>query len=361
MLKSMKSHLMRAVFIGLFALSPGLLLAQSQAGGIFLLIAPGARAGGMGEANVAVANDAYASYYNPAGLAFQRDQELAFMHVNWLPGLADDLYYEFLAYRKYVPNLGTLGAHVVYFNLGEQARTGEKDPTILDRWYSYMWNMALSYSAYLNAHSAFGMNVKIFRQYLAPTGAGAEGNGKGASTDFAFDIAYLDKSFFTDRLTFGATLTNMGPKITFIDADQGDPPPTTLKIGVNYELIRGEYNTLNIVYDASKLLVARDDNGEAVPFYKAIFTSWFDEPASRELKEVVHNFGAEYWYNHMFALRVGGIYDEVGKLKMDNGLPIPTFGAGIRYANYGFDFGYTSGDQDHPLNNTMRFSLNMKF
>ena len=45
-------------------------LAQSEAGAIFLLIAPGARAGGMGEAQTAVANDAYASYWNPAGLGF---------------------------------------------------------------------------------------------------------------------------------------------------------------------------------------------------------------------------------------------------------------------------------------------------
>ena len=70
--------------------------AQSEAGAIFLLISPGARAGGMGEAQVAVANDAYASYWNPAGLAFQTGSEIAFMHVNWLPNLADDLYYEFL-------------------------------------------------------------------------------------------------------------------------------------------------------------------------------------------------------------------------------------------------------------------------
>ena len=78
------------------------LFAQSEAGAIFLLIAPGARAGGMGEAQVAVANDAYASYWNPAGLGFLDGQELALMHVNWLPGLADDLYYEFLAF---LPNL----------------------------------------------------------------------------------------------------------------------------------------------------------------------------------------------------------------------------------------------------------------
>ena len=71
----------------------GSLTAQSEAGAIFLLIAPGARAGGMGDAQVAVANDAYASYWNPAGLGFLKGSEAALMHVNWLPGLADDMYY----------------------------------------------------------------------------------------------------------------------------------------------------------------------------------------------------------------------------------------------------------------------------
>jgi len=50
---------------------------QSEAGAVFLLISPGARAGGMGEAQVAVANDVYASYWNPAGLAFLEGSELA--------------------------------------------------------------------------------------------------------------------------------------------------------------------------------------------------------------------------------------------------------------------------------------------
>jgi len=66
---------------------------QSEAGAIFLLISPGARAGGMGEAQVAVADDAYATFWNPAGLAFLKGSEMALMHVNWLPNLADDMYY----------------------------------------------------------------------------------------------------------------------------------------------------------------------------------------------------------------------------------------------------------------------------
>ena len=38
----------------------------------------------------------------------------------------------------------------------------------------------------------------------------------------------------------------------------------------------------------------------------------------------------------------------------------PTFGAGIRLLQYGFDFGYTAGQQGHPRANTMFFSINIK-
>ena len=95
-----------SIVTALLLLSSLPLNAQGEAGSIFLLISPGARAGGMGEAQVAVANDAYASYWNPAGLAFQEGSELAIMHVNWLPNLADDMYYEFLGFRKQFPTLG---------------------------------------------------------------------------------------------------------------------------------------------------------------------------------------------------------------------------------------------------------------
>ena len=103
-----------------FVLSLGALSAISEASALFLLISPGARAGGMGEAQVAVANDAYASYWNPAGLAFLENSEIALMHVNWLQNLVPDMYYEFLAYHKHVPSLGTLGGHIIFLNLGEQ-------------------------------------------------------------------------------------------------------------------------------------------------------------------------------------------------------------------------------------------------
>ena len=88
-----------------------------EAGAIFLLINPGSSAAGVGEAQVAKANDAYASYYNPAGLAFLEDRQIALQHVNWLPNLADDIFYEFLAYSHHIPNMGTFGGNLIFLNL----------------------------------------------------------------------------------------------------------------------------------------------------------------------------------------------------------------------------------------------------
>ncbi|SVB76126.1 uncharacterized protein METZ01_LOCUS228980, partial [marine metagenome] len=74
-----------------------------------------------------------------------------------------------------------------------------------------------------------------------------------------------------------------------------------------------------------------------------------------ELEKLVHNFGMEYWYSEYFALRAGYYLDQSGKISN------PTFGVGLRFSGYGFDFGYTSGEPGHPLTNTMRFSLNWEF
>ena len=363
--KPMKNLLVKIfvtmILAGMFL--PASVSAQSEAGGIFLLISPGARAGGMGEAHAAVANDAYASYWNPAGLAFLEDQEIAAMHVNWLPGLADDLYYEFLAYRNSFEGIGHFGANFTYLSLGEQIQTGNS-PQEIDRFYSYMWNASVSYGYPLSQTSAIGANVKLFRQFLAPqeSSSALDTLGQdGASTDFAVDLAYLNKRFLTDRLALGLVLSNMGPNISFIDENRADPPPTTFRLGLKAHVVKQDKHDLNVVYDVSKLLAARDDNGEPQPFFTAIFTSWFDDPADEEFAQLMHNFGMEYWYNRMLALRIGGFYQESGEFRTTNNLPIPTFGAGIRYQNYGFDIGYVAGDNQHPLNSTLRFSLNITF
>ena len=69
----------------------------------------------------------------------------------------------------------------------------------------------------------------------------------------------------------------------------------------------------------------------------------------------------EYWYSGLVALRAGFFRDYYLRDEEDGVAIMKTLGIGIRYGNYGFDFGYVDGPKGHPITNTMRFSLNMSF
>ena len=416
-----------------------------DASAVFLLISPGASAVGTGEAQVAKADDAYATYFNPAGLAFQTGQEYAGMHVNWLPGLADDIYYEFAAYKRHIPWLGTVGGNIIFLNLGEQQGTDEfGNPT--DNFKSYMWALTASYGTKINETSAWGANFKLIHQKLADSATASEtGTGKPYSTDFAFDVGYLKKF---KNLNLGISIANIGPEVDFIDTQQADPLPTNMKLGLFTTLYEDDTKKLNFLFDANKMLVARyesmdwnengiidssKEEGFFDPWYKAIYTSWLDDwyyggdrnitnnndedvndngdiiiggyahfeedgipgitegdsfirtededgnlldfndpnygiynsdgvkekgsgddrSFSDELDDMVYNLGFEFWYTDNFALRVGYLHDKEGNLKT------PTLGAGIKFAQYGFDLGYILGKEGEPRSNTLLFSLNM--
>jgi len=335
------------------------LFAVSQAAVLFLLISPGARAAGMGEAFVALSDDASAVFWNPAGLAFQQGREITLMHSNWLPQLVSDMSYEFVAYKQNVPNLGgTIGGSITFLNMGEQTHTGEQlddsgNPIVLGTFQSWDMAVTLSYATKLSKNFGFGINARYIYSHLSPVGAGAE-QGEGVASSFAIDLGVLYKLPFLPGFAVGADLSNMGPKITYVDAAQADPLPTNLKVGIAYKVLDTEFNKLTICMDTNKLLVVRNEDGTD-PFYKAIFTAWTNEPLSTQMRELVSSIGAEYVYNKMIFLRIGYYYDEEGKVKY------PSFGAGLQYSNFRFDFGYVAAEQGHPLSDTMRFSLTATF
>ena len=111
-----------------------------QAGGAavpFLLIAPDARAGGMGEVGTAIADDINAVYWNPAGLGFQTNtRQIALSFSKWLPQFNADLFYSYGTYGQYVEALdGTIAGTFIFMNLGEFTRTAE-DGTELGKFRS---------------------------------------------------------------------------------------------------------------------------------------------------------------------------------------------------------------------------------
>ncbi len=323
-----------------------------EATAIFLNISPGARAGGMGEAFVAVADDASATWWNPAGLAFMNTQELTFMHVNWLPTFRlDDLYYDFISYVNVVEDWGTVGVNVVFLNLGETERRDELN-TRLGTFRTFETAITGSYGSTITENLALGLNVKFIYSHLADKGTGQE-QGSGTATDFAIDLGVLYKTYdpiFYKPLNFGANLANMGPKMSYIDRAQADPIPTNLKFGFAYSMVDDGFNKLTLLGDMNKLLVRKHADGETDPFYIALATAWTDVPFWYDL---IYNVGMEYWYSDMVALRFGYWNDEIGQVK-----PL-TYGASFKVSAYRFDFSYIAAGKGHPLTDTMRLSLSI--
>ena len=321
----------------------------SQATLLFLKIAPGARPAGMGEAFVAISDDATATWWNPAGLGFQHGREFTMMYVRWLPQFnLSDLYYAYLSGTYEVPEWGTFGGNVIFLNLGETQRTDENG-TARGTFSSYEMAVTGTYGAEINRNLAMGVGLKLAYSNLAPQGAGQEA-GTGSATAVAADVGLLYKAPFFRGLSFGANLSNIGPKVSYIDRAQADPLPQNLKVGFAYKIVDQEYNKLTIASDLNKELVKRHASGRCDNFYEALFSAWNDDALVRT---IIWNVGAEYWYSKLVGLRAGYWNDHLGKV-----FPY-TFGVSLSYSSYRFDFSYLTAGQNHPLTDTMRYSLSV--
>ncbi|GAB4330802.1 MAG: type IX secretion system outer membrane channel protein PorV [Calditrichia bacterium] len=343
----------------------GSLYAQGEATVLFLMINPGARQGGMGEAGVALANDANAIYWNPGGLAFQYENpetdkkgEATLMHVNWLPQFnLGDMYYDFAAGRYYIPDVGMVGLALQYITYGESIWTGDDSPTPLGRFNSSEVAVTASYALKLKKNLGMGVNLKYIYSSLSPIKVSAE-KGKGVGSSFAVDLGVLYYPGFAKRLSLGANISNVGPKITYIDKAQADPLPTNLRLGLAYHIVKSQFNTLTLVYDVNRLLVHRDSTEVDGVFKAMLYSAWTDGDLSYQLERFTHSVGIEYWYTDLIALRAGFFYEAPSA----GGRKFYTFGGGLRYSIFGFDFSYIYATvDDHPLSDTMRFSLGIQF
>ena len=311
------------------ALPMGSAYAQSQAGALFLRIAPDARSSGMGETGVAHAEGAMASAWNPGALGFSKTREFTGNYFKWLPYFNfDDMYFLHFGYVQPVEGIGTFGISVPYLSLGEQPATDASGNSI-GTINSFDVAVNLSYGTQVGEVLGLGTNLKVIYNKLSPFSAGAQ-QGRGTATTFAVDLGAMYK--IHDRLTLGGAVQNLGPKITFIDADQGDPLPRTLKLGFAAKLIDGEHNRLMLAHDFNKGL----ETGSAV----------------KTLRESVLNTGAEYWYSDFVALRAGYIYDRAGNIKT------PTFGGGLQWRLYRIDFSYVTSS---TLQDITKFSVTVGF
>jgi len=341
----------------------------------FLQIEPDSRSAGMGNTGVAIADNASAVFWNPAGLAFQKGNQVGITHSEWLPQFNADLFYDFLVGKYYMEDLGTFGAHITYLNLGEQIRTSEEG-TQINRFNSYELAVGLSYGFELDKNWALGTGFRFIYSSLADGGeVGGQKINPGSSVGVDLAAMYQSDTFtFLQRdasFNAGLNLSNIGPKMNYTDNGQKDPLPTMFRIGWSFttNLDKDGINTLTIANDISKIMARLDSDGNAEGSISSLFNSW--DSFERNVgggnntvtvtlpEQLMFATGLEYWYNDLFAVRTGYYYEDP-----ENGdREFMTLGAGIRYKFVGIDFSYiyTLGDEDHPLANTTRFGLVLNF
>jgi len=247
-------------------------------------------------------------------LTFHREasRQVALMYSKWLPELAPDLFYSYASLVMPVRGAGTMGISFSYMNYGVIQRT---DQTGNEEGVEKPNDLALgvSYGAPLGQKTAVGATVKFLWSHLASAGAGAE-KGKGDATGVAVDLGLLHK--FSDRFQFGAALTNFGPKLAYIDAQQADNLPINMAVGFAWKAMKTETLQLMAVGEGNYILV-------------------------EERFEPIVNGGLELNYAGLFAARAGYIYDNAGDVRT------PTVGVGMTLKSQRVDFSYNlpSGDQ----------------
>src|SRR5215510_7972198 len=100
--------------------------AYAQGTGRSLDIQPGGRQNGMGAAGVALADDPTgATWWNPAALGFVGRSGVELTYAQLVPGLADDVNYNYLTFVHPLQGWGAFGLGIVFLSYGQSEQTDD--------------------------------------------------------------------------------------------------------------------------------------------------------------------------------------------------------------------------------------------
>lgn len=342
----------------------------------FLRINPDGRTGGMGDVGIATAVDPAAMYHNVSKLAFAPHKVgVSLTYTPWLKELVNDIYVAYLSGYTRIDDLQSVGLSFRYFSLGSIQFTDISGGVIAD-YNPNEFAVDLGYARKLSDRFSTGITLKYVRSDLGRVDVGGSGNSVRPAQAVAADVGFYYRNSDMKvggrdaELSLGAAITNVGNKVSYTQDDTKDFIPINLGLGSNFKMKLDEYNSLAFALDVNKLLVPTPDtsydatdpeNPRNKSLLSGIFGSFADAPNGfkEEMQEIMLSVGAEYWYNDLFAVRMG--YFNEHKLKGNR--KFLSVGLGLRYSAFGFNFSYIipTSDQRNPLDNTLRFSLTFDF
>ena len=229
------------------------------AGAQELLIPIGSAGSALNGSNQALATGIDAIFWNPAGLDRSNYQsEVMFSRMNYIAGL--DLTY--IAAAVKFPGIGTLAFSLKNLDFGDIILTTEENTDGTGETYSPTYITAgLTFSRVMTDRIAFGATAKIVSESILRQSA------KGLALDVGVQYSSGPGGY---RL--GVVLKNLGPSMKFDGPDleeKHQPPgtepgtiaeprrivlssfelPSTLELGLGYEFLLGEQNTLTLSSD----------------------------------------------------------------------------------------------------------------
>jgi hypothetical protein len=354
----------------------------------FLMIAPDARAGAMGDVGVSSSPDINSLHWNPAKYAFiDNDMGFSLAYSPWLRALVNDINLAYLTGYKRIDENSTVAGSLLFFSLGDITFMGE-NAEVLGNYRPSEFALSGTYSRKFSDYISGAVSARFIHSNLTQ-GQFVQGQATKPGTSIAADVAV----FYTKEIelmntdaifSWGINISNIGAKISYSDDNTArDFIPTNLRLGPSLTFDLDDYNRLSMMLDFNKLLVPTppiyllDEFGQpvvgddgrqlidkgmdpevSVPV--GMLQSFYDAPGgfSEELREVNIGFGLEYWYDQQFALRAGYFHEHATK----GNRKYVTLGVGLKYNVFGLDFAYmVPTAQRHPLENTLRFTLSFDF
>ncbi len=304
-----------AVAAGLAWLSaPG---AQAQdkvgtTGAQFLEVGVSPRADAIGGAFTAIADDASAIYYNPAGLVQLENRQVMVSLIDY----PADISYSFVGIALPVSFGGVIGFGYYGLDAGDMDVTTPEHPNGVDGWTfgAKDYALSLSYGRFLTDRFSLGVTVKLIDELYE----------EERSTGWAADVG---TQYNTGWRNFKITMlmSNFGPDMKFIAQEY--PLPINFKFGGAVDVL---------------------DN----PGHHAIFAIEGSHPADNREK---YNVGLEYTFRNFASFRAGQRFEhDLGGISVGGGVK---FNLSEKYKAR-IDYGYQDFE---ALSEIHRFSLTVDF
>ena len=318
----------------------------------FLVLSIDSRSSAMGDIGIATTADGYSHLHNPSKyLSGDNKGGVAFAYSPWLRNLVKDMNIAALSGYYVFDTMQSLSTSFRYFAMGdmefrdESAQyTGSHSP--------FQMSLDVAYSRRLSQYFSASITFRYALANLYPAVSGyKKGHGLAADLGVFFQKG-LEIGKLPSKITAGASLSNLGTKVSFKKESVGYFMPMEFKLGAGLATNFDKQNSLMLAGELSRSLVPTKND----KLDDSSISGMFSSIGEGNFRSIVWALGAEYnWSNILFG-RMG--YRHEGAKSVLNRKYL-SFGAGFAYNVFSFDFSYLipTGERNNSMGNTLRLSI----